>query len=64
VFVYTIDGQQSDLDAAIMTLWLVAFPGFLIISHVSGTVNSMSVVVIVAVFLLILGSVGAIIIAQ
>jgi hypothetical protein len=47
-----------------MTLWLVAFPGFLIISSVSGTVNSMSVVVIVAAFLLILGSVGANIIAQ
>jgi len=36
-----------------MTLWHVAFPGFLIISHVSGIVNVMSLVVPAAACLLI-----------
>ena len=52
------------LYAAIMTLWLVAFPGFLIISSVSGTVNVMCLVVPVAACFLISGSLGAIIIAE
>ena len=47
-----------------MTVWHVAFPGFLIISSVSGIFNVMSVVVPVAVCLLILGSLETIIIAQ
>jgi len=47
-----------------MTVWHVAFPGFLIISSVSGIVNVMSLVVPAAACLLILGSLGAIIIAQ
>ena len=45
--------------AAVMTLWLVAFPSFLIISVVSGIVNVMSLVVPAAAFLLILGSLGS-----
>jgi hypothetical protein len=49
---------------AIMILWLVAFPGFLIIYCVSGIGNVMSVVVTAAACLLILGPLGAIIIAQ
>ena len=49
---------------ALMILRLVAFPGFLIISSVSGTGNVMSLVVPVAAFFIILGSLGAIIIAQ
>jgi len=44
------------LYAAIMTLWLVAFPSFLIISNVSGIVSVMSLVVPTAACLLILGS--------
>ena len=52
------------LYAAIMMLWLLALPGFLIISSVSGIVNVMCFVVPVAACLLILGSLGAIIIAQ
>jgi hypothetical protein len=47
-----------------MTFWLVAFPGFLIISSISGIVNVMSVVVQAAACLLILGSLETIIIAQ
>jgi hypothetical protein len=49
--------------AVIMTLWHIAFPGFLIISSVSGIVSVMSVVVPAAACLLILGSLGAIIVA-
>jgi hypothetical protein len=36
-----------------MTLWHVAFPGFLIISNVSGIVNVMSLVVPTAAYVLI-----------
>jgi len=46
--------------AAIMTLWLVAFPGFLNISHASGIVNVMSLVMTAAPSLFILYSVEAI----
>jgi Na+/alanine symporter len=49
---------------ALMILWLVAFPGFLIFYCVSGIGNVMSVVVPAAACLLILGTLGAIIIAQ
>jgi len=52
------------LYAAIMILWLVALPGFLTISSVSRIVHIMSLVVPATVCLLILGSLGAIIIAQ
>ena len=52
------------LYGAIMMLWLVAFPGFLIISSVSGIVNVMSVVVPANPCLLFWGCLGAIIIAQ
>ena len=52
------------LYAAITTLWLVQFPGFIIISSVSGIVNVMCLVVPVAACLLILCSLGAILIAQ
>ena len=52
------------LCTAIMTLWLVALPGFLIISSVSGIVNVMSLVVPVACSLHILGSMEGIIIAH
>jgi len=47
-----------------MMLWLVALPGFLIISSVSGIVNVMCLVITAAAYLLILGSLEAIIIAQ
>ena len=50
------------LYAAIMTLWLVAFPGFLTISSVSVIV--MCLVVPASPSLLILGSMEAIIIAD
>jgi Na+/alanine symporter len=50
--------------AALMMLWLVAFPGFLIIYCVSGIGNVMSVVVPAAACLFILDSVGAIITSQ
>ena len=50
--------------AAIMTLWLVALPGFLNISHVPGIVNVVSLVITVAPSFLILRSVEAILIAQ
>ena len=62
VFLYLI--KNSVLYAAIMMLWLVAFPGFLIISGVSGIVNTVSLIVPAVPCLLILGSVEAIIIAQ
>jgi hypothetical protein len=52
------------LYAAIITLWIVALPGFLIISSVSGIVDVMCLVIPEAIYLLILGSFGAIIIAQ
>ena len=50
--------------AAIMTVWLVALPGFLNISHVPGIVNVMSLVITAAPNLLILRSVEAILVAQ
>ena len=46
--------------AAIMTLWLVGFPGFLYISHAPGIVNVMSLVMTAAHSLFILHSVEAI----
>ena len=46
--------------AAIMTLWLVAFPCFLNISHAPGFVNVMSLVMTAAPSLFILRSVEAI----
>jgi hypothetical protein len=46
-----------------MSLWLVAFPGFVIISSVSGIVNVMCHVVPAAAGLLILGCMEAFIIA-
>jgi len=52
------------LYAAIMTLWLVAFPGFLTISSVSVIVIVMCLVVPASPSLLILGSMEAIIIAD
>ena len=52
------------LYAAIMIMWLVAIPGLLTISSVSRIVLIMSLVVPATVCLLILGSLGAIIIAQ
>ena len=52
------------LYAAIMTPWLVALPGFLIISSVSGIVIVMSLVVPATAYLFILGSLEAIIIAE
>ena len=50
--------------AAIMILWLVALPAFLTISGVSRLVNIMSLVVPATVCLVVLGYLGAIIIAQ
>ena len=52
------------LCAAIMILQLVAVPAFLTISSVSRLVHILSLVVPATVCLLILGSLGAIIIAQ
>ena len=52
------------LCAAIMILWLVAFPGFLVISSVTGIVNVIYCIVPAAPCLLILVSLEAIIIAQ
>jgi len=52
------------LQAATMILWLVALPGFLIISSVYRIVNIMSVVVPATVCLPFLGSLGAVMIAQ
>ena len=52
------------LCAAIMIIWLVALPDFLIISSVSRIVNIMSVVVPATVCLLILGYLVVIIIAH
>jgi len=61
---YTTGGQQSKLYAAMLLLWLVAFPGFQILSRVLGIVNVMCLVVLAAACLLILGSLEAIIIAR
>ena len=61
---YTIDGQQSNFYATMMSLWHVALPGFLIISSVSGIVNVMCLVILAAACLFILGSLRDIIIAQ
>jgi len=47
-----------------MTLWYVAFPGFLIISSVSGNVNVMCLVIPAAASLFNLGSFGAVIIVK
>jgi len=52
------------LYAAVMTLWLVAFLGFLIISGVSEIVNMMCTFIHAAASLLILDFLGAIIIGQ
>jgi len=52
------------LCAAIMILWLVALAGFLTISSVSRLVHILSLVVSATACLLILGSLGAIMIAQ
>jgi len=49
--------------AAILTLWLVALPGFLNFSHVPGNVNVMPLVITAAPSILILHSVEAILIA-
>jgi len=56
--------NYSILYAAIMTLWLVALPGFLFIYCVSGIGKFMFVVLPAATCLLIFGSLGAIIIAR
>jgi len=50
--------------AALLTLWLVALPGFLNFSHIPGNVNVMSLVITAAPSLLILHSVEAILLAQ
>jgi len=50
--------------AAILTLWLVAIPGFLNFSHVPENVNVMPLVITAAPSLLILRSVETILIAQ
>jgi hypothetical protein len=52
------------LYAALMTVWHVNISSFVIISSVSGIVNVMSLVLTAADYLLIFGSLGAIIIAQ
>jgi hypothetical protein len=52
------------LYAAIMTLWHIAYPGFLIISSVSGIVNVMCLVIPAAACLHIFDYLGAIIVAQ
>jgi hypothetical protein len=52
------------LYTAIMTLWHVALPCFRIVSSVSVIVKIMCLVIPAAAYLLILGSLGVIIIAQ
>jgi len=52
------------LYAAIVTLCIVALPGFLIVSSFTGIVNVMCLVVPAAACLLILGSLEAIMLAQ
>ena len=49
--------------AAVLSLWLVAFPGFLNVSHVPGNINVMPLVITAAPSLLILHSVEAIFVA-
>jgi len=56
--------NNAILYAAIMILWLVALPGFLIISSVYRIVFIMSIVVPTTACLLVLGSLGDIIIAH
>ena len=56
--------NNAILCAAIMILQLVALPSFLTISSVSKLVHILSLVVPATVCLLVLGSLGAIIIAQ
>ena len=63
MFLYTIVNSPV-FYASIVTLWLVALPGFRNVSHVPGNVNVMSVVITAAQNLLILHSVEAILIAQ
>ena len=60
---HTTGGQQSKLYAAMLLLWFVAFPGFLILSRVLGIVN-VTCLVPAAACLLILGFLEAIIIAR
>jgi len=48
----------------VLILWLVALPGFLTICSVSRIVHILFLVVTATVYLLILGSLGAIMIAQ
>jgi hypothetical protein len=62
MFLYTIMVNNPVLYAAIMTLWLVALPGFLTVSGVS-IVSVMCLVVPAAPSLLTFGSVDAVIIA-
>ena len=50
--------------AAILTLWLVAIPGFINFSHIPGTVNVMPLGITAARSLLILRSVETNLIAQ
>jgi len=50
--------------AAVLSLWLLALPGLINISHVLGNVNVMPIVITAAPSLLILHSVEAILIAQ
>jgi hypothetical protein len=50
-----MDGQQPKLYDARMILWLVAIPGFLIISSFSGIVDIISLLVPATFCLLILG---------
>ena len=50
--------------AAIITLWLEALPGFLNISHFSGIVDDLSLVITAASILLVLHSVEVILIAR
>jgi len=64
MFSLCLDGQQSIVYAAIVTLCLVALPGFLIVSSFSEIVNVMCLVIPAAACLLIFGSLEAIIIAQ
>ena len=56
--------NSTVLYAAIMTLWLVALPGFLNLSHFPGIFDVMSLVITAAPSLLILCSAEAVLIAQ
>jgi len=64
VSVYSIAGQQSNMFQCFNDTVGCSIPGFIIIYCVSGIGNVMSVVLPAATCLLILGSLGAIIIAQ